>query len=147
MCSWSDSGDPSNMKKYTCGPTTQSPRRGIRSPVTSAFTIHADHIRALTGKHPIRPTSPRFRRSRQLEPGRRSTYPLKILFRQTEPPQFPDVGSKMLFLFDYGDEWLFKVEMVGMGEKVRKARYPKVIKSMGTAPRQYPDPDAEFEDE
>jgi hypothetical protein len=41
----------------------------------------------LTGKHPIKPTSPRFRRSRQLEPGRRSTYPLKILFRQTEPPQ------------------------------------------------------------
>ena len=60
---------------------------------------------------------------------------------------FPDVGSKMLFLFDYGDEWLFKVEMVGMGEKVPKARYPKVIKSMGTAPPQYPDPDEEFEDE
>src|SRR3954465_14095364 len=86
MCSWSDSGDPSNMKKYTCGPTTQSPRRGIRSPGTSTFTTHADHIRALTGKHPIRPTSSRFRRSRRLEPGRRSTYPLKILFRQTEPP-------------------------------------------------------------
>jgi hypothetical protein len=55
---------------------------------------------------------------------------------------FPDVGSKMLFLFDYGDEWRFKVEMVGMGEKV-----PKVIKSMGTAPPQYPDPDEEYEDE
>ena len=41
----------------------------------SASTIAADHIRALTGKHPIRPTSPRFRRSRQPEPGRRSTYP------------------------------------------------------------------------
>jgi hypothetical protein len=41
----------------------------------------------LTGKHPIRPTSPRFRRSRRLELGRRSTYPPKILFRQTEPPQ------------------------------------------------------------
>jgi putative transposase len=63
------------------------PRRGLRSPGTSTFTTHADHIRALTGKHPIRPTSPRFRRSRRLEPGRPSTYPLKILFRQTEPPQ------------------------------------------------------------
>jgi len=60
---------------------------------------------------------------------------------------FPDVGSKMLFLFDYGDEWLFKVEMVGMGVKVPKARYPKVIKSVGTAPPQYPDLDGEFEDE
>jgi hypothetical protein len=37
--------------------------------------------------HPIRPTSPRFRRSRRLEPGRRSTYQPKNLFRQTEPPQ------------------------------------------------------------
>ena len=53
---------------------------------------------------------------------------------------FPDVGSKMLFLFDYGDEWQFKVEVIGLGEKVPKARYPKVIKSVGTAPPQYPDP-------
>ena len=30
--------------------------------------------------------SPRFRRSRRLEPGSSSTYPLKILFRQSEPP-------------------------------------------------------------
>ncbi len=60
---------------------------------------------------------------------------------------FPDVGSKMLFLFDYGDEWRFKVEVIGLGEKVPKARYPKVVKSVGTAPPQYPDPDEEFEDE
>ena len=60
---------------------------------------------------------------------------------------FPNVGSKMLFLFDYGDQWQFKVEVIGRGEKVPKARYPRVIKSMGTAPPQYPDPDEEFEDE
>jgi putative transposase len=47
---------------------------------------HSSLIRALTGKHPIRPTSPRFRRSRQPEPGRRSTYQPKYLFRQAEPP-------------------------------------------------------------
>src|SRR5215217_6873597 len=87
MCSWSDFGDPSNMKRCICGPTTPWPRRGLRSPGTSAFTTPADRIPALTGKHPIRPTSPRFRRSRQPEPGRRSTYPPKILFRQAEPPQ------------------------------------------------------------
>jgi hypothetical protein len=60
---------------------------------------------------------------------------------------FPNVGSGMLFLFDYGDEWRFKVEVIGLGEKVPKARYPKVIKSVGTAPPQYPDPAEEFEDE
>jgi hypothetical protein len=68
--------------------------------------------------------------------------------RRTKIAQaFPDIGSKMLFLFDYGDQWQFKVEVIGLGEKVPKARYPKVIKSMGTAPPQYPDPDEEFEDE
>jgi hypothetical protein len=60
---------------------------------------------------------------------------------------FPEVGSKMLFLFDYGDQWQFKVEVIGRGEKVPKAQYPKVVKSVGTAPPQYPDPDEEFEDE
>ena len=60
---------------------------------------------------------------------------------------FLDVGSKMLFLFDYGDEWRFKVEVIGLGEKVPKARYPNVVKSIGTAPPQYPDPDEELEDE
>jgi hypothetical protein len=60
---------------------------------------------------------------------------------------FPDVGSKMLFLFDYGDEWRFKVEVIGLGEKVPKARYPNVVKSIGTAPPQYPDLDEELEDE
>jgi hypothetical protein len=60
---------------------------------------------------------------------------------------FPDVGSKMLFLFDYGDQWRFKVEVIGLGEKVPKARYPKVIKSVGTAPPQYPDPEEEWNED
>src|SRR5512134_1962308 len=39
---------------------------------------------------------------------------------------FPKVGKKMLFLFDYGDEWLFRVA-VGLGEKVARGRYPKIV--------------------
>ena len=60
---------------------------------------------------------------------------------------FPDVGSKMLFLFDYGDEWRFKVEVIGLGEKVPKARYPKVLATVGKAPPQYPDLEEEEWDE
>jgi hypothetical protein len=45
----------------------------------------------------------------------------------------------MTFLFDYGDEWLFRVELVGMGQKVARARYPKILASVGQAPEQYPD--------
>ena len=51
---------------------------------------------------------------------------------------FPAVGSKMQFLFDYGDEWRFQVEVIGQGEKAPRARYPKVLKAAGKPPPQYP---------
>ena len=50
---------------------------------------------------------------------------------------FPDVGHTMLFMFDYGDDWRFVVEVIGMGETAPKARYPKVLKKVGRAPEQY----------
>ena len=54
---------------------------------------------------------------------------------------FPAVGSKMQFLFDYGDDWRFQVELIGQGEKTPRARYPKVLKAVGKAPPQYPPED------
>src|SRR4051794_25688208 len=50
---------------------------------------------------------------------------------------FPELGKKMLFLFDYGGEWRFKVELIGLGRK-EKAVYPRVLKRAGEAPPQYP---------
>ena len=67
--------------------------------------------------------------------------------RTTVAQAFRGVGSKMLFLFDYGDEWRFKVEVIGLGEKVPKARYPKVLAIVGKAPPQYPDLEEEEWDE
>ena len=61
--------------------------------------------------------------------------------RTTVTQAFPELGSKMQFLFDYGDSWQFQVEVIGLGEKVPKARYPKILKTVGKAPPQYPDPD------
>jgi uncharacterized protein len=54
---------------------------------------------------------------------------------------FVRTGNKMLFLYDYGDEWRFKVEVIGMAEMASKGRYPKVVATMGEAPAQYPDPE------
>ena len=51
---------------------------------------------------------------------------------------FPEVGKTMLFLFDYGDEWRFKVELIGLGRKEPRAVYPRVVKRVGEAPPQYP---------
>jgi len=44
----------------------------------------------------------------------------------------------MTFLFDYGDDWQFKVEMLGEGQKDLSVKYPKLLKSAGKAPEQYP---------
>jgi hypothetical protein len=42
---------------------------------------------------------------------------------------FPEAGKKMLFLFDYGDEWLFTVELIGPGWRRPRIRH---INDLGT---------------
>jgi len=51
---------------------------------------------------------------------------------------FRKVGKKMLFLFDYGDDWRFTVELVKLGEKKPAMRYPRLLLASGDAPDQYP---------
>ena len=53
------------------------------------------------------------------------------------------VGDQMMFLFDYGDGWQFAVELIGFDEKAVKTKYPRLLKSIGKAPKQYPDYDKE----
>ncbi len=59
---------------------------------------------------------------------------------------FPAVQHKLLFLFDYGDEWLFQVVLRATSKKSAKVRYPRVVELRGAAPEQYPDPE-EFDEE
>jgi hypothetical protein len=54
---------------------------------------------------------------------------------------FAKVGKKMLFVFDYGAEWLFTVELIKIGAKKPGSRYPRLLNSSGDAPEQYPDAD------
>jgi Plasmid pRiA4b ORF-3-like protein len=54
---------------------------------------------------------------------------------------FPEVGDKMTFLFDYGDGWEFRTQVIGRGHKEAGASYPRLLKTVGKAPKQYPDPD------
>jgi Plasmid pRiA4b ORF-3-like protein len=54
---------------------------------------------------------------------------------------FPEIAHTMLFLFDYGDDWLFRVRLEKTGKKIAKVRYPRVVATRGEAPEQYPDPD------
>src|SRR6202158_2190342 len=60
-------GAASNTRRCICEPTTASARPALRS-TAGGPTV------ALTVRHPIKPTSPRYHSAWQPNPGRRSTY-------------------------------------------------------------------------
>ncbi len=45
--------------------------------------------------------------------------------------------QKFLYLFDYGDEHRFEVQLVSINPEAPKGRYPKIVEKHGKAPRQY----------
>lgn len=53
-------------------------------------------------------------------------------------------GKVFAFLFDYGDEWIFKVERKSVEQRDATKAFWKLLKSVGDAPEQYP---AEEEDD
>ena len=59
---------------------------------------------------------------------------------------FPAIGHTMIFLFDYGDGWHFRVTLREARTTVAKARYPRVVAARGDAPAQYEDRDADDQD-
>ncbi|TSC85359.1 MAG: plasmid pRiA4b ORF-3 family protein [Microgenomates group bacterium Gr01-1014_16] len=46
-------------------------------------------------------------------------------------------GQKFLYLYDFGDEWLFEVEYRGSGRREKDQKYPRVVKERGKSPEQY----------
>jgi hypothetical protein len=50
---------------------------------------------------------------------------------------FTEIGKTMLFLFDYGDNWHFAVELKSVRDKVDGEKLPAVEKMIGKAPLQY----------
>jgi hypothetical protein len=52
--------------------------------------------------------------------------------------------QEFLYLFDYGDDWRFKVRVHAIDENADPdAKYPRLVESMGEAPPQYPDWDGD----
>jgi hypothetical protein len=58
---------------------------------------------------------------------------------------FPALGHTLVFLFDYGDEWLFRAKLTKYGKTLARVKYPRVVARRGEAPEQYPDAD-EYDD-
>jgi hypothetical protein len=106
--------------------------------IVQAFDFDFDHAfgfySKLTGQYMQSPV--RYELFADMEDGSSDAKSVK---RTTVAKAFSTVGTKMLFLFDYGDEWQFKIELIGLGERAPKARYSKVLAKVGKAPPQYPD--------
>jgi hypothetical protein len=51
---------------------------------------------------------------------------------------FPRANSKMLFVYDYGDEWRFRVEVREISKLPSESAVPRVTAEVGKAPEQYP---------
>ncbi len=51
-------------------------------------------------------------------------------------------GDSFLFLFDFGDEWRFKCKVLRVTDE--DTQCVQVMKSVGDAPLQYPDPDEDW---
>lgn len=51
---------------------------------------------------------------------------------------FKNKEDKMLFYFDYGDNWEFIVQLKDIKDPDLKKSYPQTIESLGKAPEQYP---------
>ena len=51
---------------------------------------------------------------------------------------FHDPGEKMLFVFDYGDDWHFIVELKEVRDVKERNIKPVILESIGSAPEQYP---------
>ncbi|NBP16393.1 hypothetical protein EBU95_18745 [bacterium] len=45
--------------------------------------------------------------------------------------------KKMLFLFDYGDQWIFLIECIAISDSLEKTKYPRIIEKVGKSPEQY----------
>jgi hypothetical protein len=57
------------------------------------------------------------------------------------------VGKQFMYLFDYGDEWRFKVKVTAINPNAADADYPKIVQSVGEAPPQYPDIEEDWDED
>jgi len=108
--------------------------------IVSAFGFDFDHAFGFYGGDPFaaRRAHPRY----ELFADMGEADPDVLGVKKTKVAEaFPAIGRSLVFLFDYGDEWRFRVTLKAKGKKLAKTRYPRVVASQGEAPEQYPDPD------
>jgi hypothetical protein len=131
-------GEPSIYREIEITSTTSLFR--LAAAIVAAFGFDLDHAfgfyTKLTGRDALR-SEPRYELFRDM--GERTD---SLSVRKTMVDEsFEEPGHKMLFLFDYGDDWRFLVELLRIGPAKKGTRYPRLVSHRGAAPHQYPDPD------
>lgn len=48
------------------------------------------------------------------------------------------IGERMIFMFDYGDDWRFLVELEEINKVQASRKYPLILDKKGESPEQYP---------
>jgi len=102
----------------------------LAAAILGAFDFDSDHLydfryrdqrgRNRTYNHPCTDDGP---------------YTSEITVAETELP----LKDEMLFTFDYGDDWQFKVRLEAVEDAPCKFKRPRVSESAGKAPEQYPE--------
>jgi hypothetical protein len=46
-------------------------------------------------------------------------------------------GDRLVMLFDYGDDWRFKIVLKAWGLRDTRRKYPVILEETGRAPKQY----------
>lgn len=108
-----------------------------------AFGFSDPHLWAffLSGKAWDRTTEYALRPSASLFGGPRARAAGRTLLRAVPYPG-PDGKGEFLYLFDFGDEWRFRVKLVRVMPTLTPGeRYPRLVASHGEAPPQYADPE------
>lgn len=47
------------------------------------------------------------------------------------------LGKKLLFIFDYGEDWEFEIECLNITENTETIKLPRITNSVGESPKQY----------
>ena len=50
-----------------------------------------------------------------------------------------EIGQSIAYLFDFGDEWVFNVNLIDKKKGIGEVSYPRITEKIGEAPRQYID--------
>lgn len=115
----------------------------LHGAIFDAYGRWDDHMYEFRfGKGPSDPNARRYVLPSAFERGGKAP-PAGRVDRATLDSLGLEVGRSFGYWFDFGDDWLHQIDVVGIDDKVPRGKLPKVTNRVGKNPPQYPDDDDE----